>query len=455
MAKLNKKQRDNLPESDFAVPEKRALPIHDAEHVKLAWDMVDRTEGLTPEERKEARRRILRRAKELGIDTSGWDKGDLHAAEDMKLYASASNVLLGALEHPNKMPFTGILTYFDAPSDEAPGGARGRRVVIPAEVGIPALASLQGMAVNYAEGWDGHNPQEKIGVITKAWAGDKQSDGSVPVYVEGYIYALDFQDAAVSIKANQSLLGFSYETANTRLVDGEWKGEPVAIVTELGYFTGASILLKQSAAYKTTSIAASAEEEGGNSVADLDKVLAAIEALKEYVDTKFENFRKEDEQQDAIDEALEDAGEAVQANAEKEEEQAEKAAEEPKVEEAKEEASKDASEVEKQVEEKSDEQAHDELKAYAEKIEALEKRVESLEAEHAKLKAEAEEQSKLQAAARKSVAYPMSYVAKYGLDEKDSIENLMASIEKRDDLSIEERLAAKIELRNRKLREGK
>ncbi len=56
----------------FALPDKEKLPIEDADHVKLAWDMVGRTEGLTEAERVEARRRIRARAKEIGVDTSGW-----------------------------------------------------------------------------------------------------------------------------------------------------------------------------------------------------------------------------------------------------------------------------------------------------------------------------------------------------------------------------------------------
>ena len=75
---LSAEERGKLEPGDFAVPEKRELPIKDADHVKLAWDMVDRTMGLSAEERAGARRRILARAKELGIDTSGWQKPAAH-----------------------------------------------------------------------------------------------------------------------------------------------------------------------------------------------------------------------------------------------------------------------------------------------------------------------------------------------------------------------------------------
>jgi phage gp29-like protein len=71
---LTAEERDALDDEDFAVPGKRRLPIKDAKHVRLAWDMLDRTGGLTPGERREARARILAKAKTLGVNTSGWSR---------------------------------------------------------------------------------------------------------------------------------------------------------------------------------------------------------------------------------------------------------------------------------------------------------------------------------------------------------------------------------------------
>lgn len=73
MAAVPAHERDDLPDSDFAVPETRQLLINDERHVRLAWDMVDRTQGLTPAQRRRARRQILARAKRLRIDTSEWE----------------------------------------------------------------------------------------------------------------------------------------------------------------------------------------------------------------------------------------------------------------------------------------------------------------------------------------------------------------------------------------------
>lgn len=72
MSKLTQRERDALPDAAFAVPAKRLLPIHDREHAELAWRMVDRTEGLTAEERAKARQRIIAALRRFGVDTSGY-----------------------------------------------------------------------------------------------------------------------------------------------------------------------------------------------------------------------------------------------------------------------------------------------------------------------------------------------------------------------------------------------
>src|SRR5580692_7618796 len=116
MAKLTKGTRDALPAEDFAVPGKRALPMHDADHVRMGWDMVSKTKDLTPEERKEARTRLRERAKRFGIDTKAWGKSD--AASMTMVSAMALNI--SNTDHPNKMPFSGVMTRIGEPSDEPP-----------------------------------------------------------------------------------------------------------------------------------------------------------------------------------------------------------------------------------------------------------------------------------------------------------------------------------------------
>lgn len=74
MTPLTAAERDALGADDFAVPDKRELPIKDRTHVEAAWKLVDTTKDLTEGEKAAARRRILARAKALGMDTSGWER---------------------------------------------------------------------------------------------------------------------------------------------------------------------------------------------------------------------------------------------------------------------------------------------------------------------------------------------------------------------------------------------
>ena len=146
--------------------------------------------------------------------------------------------------HPNRMPFEGVLTLVNAASDKAPSGARGHRVLLTREAAEKALPSLLGMAVDYRPGWDGHDARRKIGLLTEAnLAGQK-------LMVKGYLYVRDFPDAAREILATSpNALGMSYELADARVEDMRAEVWKLTRVT----FTGAAILLREKAAYRTTS----------------------------------------------------------------------------------------------------------------------------------------------------------------------------------------------------------
>ena len=90
--------------------------------------------------------------------------------QGLKVSLQAGSIKLGELEHPNKMPFEGLLTFFDTPSDKPVGGAKGKKVLIPSEYGIPALASLMGMAIDFDPVlMDKHSVKHKIGMIENVW----------------------------------------------------------------------------------------------------------------------------------------------------------------------------------------------------------------------------------------------------------------------------------------------
>lgn len=61
--KMDMGQRDALPKTDFAIPEKRAYPIHDEKHARMALSMVS-AHG-TPDEVRKVRAAVKKRYPEI------------------------------------------------------------------------------------------------------------------------------------------------------------------------------------------------------------------------------------------------------------------------------------------------------------------------------------------------------------------------------------------------------
>lgn len=319
---LTKKERDAMPDSDFAVPETRDLPIHDKSHVSMAWKMVDQTKGLSDEQRKSARERILEKAKSFGMDTSDWEK-DLKAAPDanepyadqgdlkdrqevmhdlekqtedyenqeqtarmhgMRLSAMALEFPDPVKDHPNQMPFKGVLTRLDQPSDNPLNGSNGKRVILPTSVAKDALSSLIGMAVDFTPDLDGHDVKNKIGLITEAnVVGDE-------ITIAGFFYSADFPSEVKRIQAEKAQLGFSFEAqAQVRSMNDD------PLVIKSCVFTGAAVLYKDLAAYTTTSLSAKKmENEPMNDETKkmLEDMQAEIASLKKELSASKESSQK-------------------------------------------------------------------------------------------------------------------------------------------------------------------
>jgi hypothetical protein len=146
--------------------------------------------------------------------------------------------------HPNRVDFEGVLTLVDAASDRAPAGAKGHRVLLTRAAAEAALPSLLGMAVDYRPGWDGHDAKRKIGLITEADVVGRR------LLVRGYLYGRDFPEATTEIRAAApEAMGMSYELADARVADMR---EEIWKLTR-ATFTGAAILLREKAAYRSTS----------------------------------------------------------------------------------------------------------------------------------------------------------------------------------------------------------
>ena len=156
--------------------------------------------------------------------------------------------------HPNREPFRGVLTLVDTPSDKAPAGSRGHRVILTRAAAERALPSLIGMALDYAPSFDRHDSRRKVGVITRAEITGKELE------LSGYLYAKDFpelvrqielggiQASATSRRRPANPLGMSYEIADATVADVRARIWTLTRVT----FTGAAILRRDKAAYRDT-----------------------------------------------------------------------------------------------------------------------------------------------------------------------------------------------------------
>ena len=73
MAKLTAAKKERLPDSQYACPIDRKLPINDAAHVRNAMARFDQviSDECHPEA---ARRRILAAAKKFGVDVKEFQK---------------------------------------------------------------------------------------------------------------------------------------------------------------------------------------------------------------------------------------------------------------------------------------------------------------------------------------------------------------------------------------------
>lgn len=95
--------------------------------------------------------------------------------------------------HPNRAEFRGVLTVVDVPSQKAPAGSKGRRVVLTRSAAEEALPSLIGMALDYSPSFDRHDVRRKVGVITSADVVGRNLE------VKGYLYGKDFPEIVTEI----------------------------------------------------------------------------------------------------------------------------------------------------------------------------------------------------------------------------------------------------------------
>jgi hypothetical protein len=165
--------------------------------------------------------------------------------------------------HPNRAGFRGVLAVVDVASDKSPSGARGHRVLLTRRAAEAAIPSLMGMGLDYSPALDRHDARRKIGVITRADIVGRS------IEVGGFLYARDFPEIVAEIgkparkgaplsawldeaggrgAVAPSALGMSYEITDARVEDITANVWVLNRVT----FTGAAVLRRDKAAYRST-----------------------------------------------------------------------------------------------------------------------------------------------------------------------------------------------------------
>jgi hypothetical protein len=202
----------------------------------------------------------------------------------MQIEALAVEMPALARRHPNRVPFTGVLTRVDDASERAPAGARGHRVLLTRAAAEAALPSLIGMALDYTPALDGHDARRKVGIITAADIVGNE------IIVSGHLFARDFPELVSEMRGRK--LGMSYEVADARVEDVRANVWKLVEVT----FTGAAVLIREKAAYDGTSIEVAAtttykisgakkmnEEQTQQLITTTERLAAAAEALTQTV----------------------------------------------------------------------------------------------------------------------------------------------------------------------------
>jgi hypothetical protein len=148
----------------------------------------------------------------------------MEAGDMMTIALESMAVMMPEVEgHPNRAGFRGVLTIVDVPSQRAPAGSKGRRVLLTRGAAEAALASLLGMAVDYAPSFDRHDVRRKVGVITSAEVVGRNLE------VGGYLYAKDFPDIVEEIaRSGRSKVKIPIASASSELALSLSKGQALS-----------------------------------------------------------------------------------------------------------------------------------------------------------------------------------------------------------------------------------
>ena len=161
-SKLSDNKRDKLKDSEFGIPDKRAYPLNDKSHVEAAVRMFPHADD---SDKKELAKRILSKAKEFNMDTSGWDSLNEYIQESVahgallkvndfkydKVYFGSPNKISSPMKLDRPLfvsPFPGIASIF---------------AVRPQNLSELGISVPNGKRVN--KGYDEWNPKYKDTIL--------------------------------------------------------------------------------------------------------------------------------------------------------------------------------------------------------------------------------------------------------------------------------------------------
>lgn len=89
MAKLSTEKRNQLKDSDFGIPEQRMYPLHDKAHIESAVKLFGHADR---KYKKALAQKILRKAREYNMDTSGWKQVLSFASEQVPPMSDGTSI---------------------------------------------------------------------------------------------------------------------------------------------------------------------------------------------------------------------------------------------------------------------------------------------------------------------------------------------------------------------------
>ena len=195
--------------------------------------------------------------------------------EQMKLNVVSFSVAQS--ENPDFMKFDAVVGYVDTPTDATPGGGIDGYQLIICSGGMD-VRSLVGSGVNVAwyDGWfedssknlKGHDARFKVGVIDDAYVAGNE------IRASGHLWKYDFPDVCDTIECAKESLGCSVEA----YFDEFRQDDEAKILTGFGArFTGVAILYKNKAAFKSTRVMCSIQEQEEDNLNEETK--KALEAM--------------------------------------------------------------------------------------------------------------------------------------------------------------------------------